>query len=53
MDRLQGVIDRGESRVVFTHLNNSNPALDEGGPEAMEVVRRGFEIAREGMRVEL
>jgi pyrroloquinoline quinone biosynthesis protein B len=50
MDALQGVVDRKEARVLLTHLNNSNPALDEGGPQQAEVVRRGFEIAREGMR---
>ena len=53
MELLQGVVDRGDSRVVLTHLNNSNPALDEDGPQRAEVVRRGFEIAREGMRFEL
>ena len=53
MDALQKVVDRKEARVVLTHLNNSNPALDEGGPEQAEVARRGFEIAREGMRFAL
>jgi len=50
MDLLQDVVDRRASRVVLTHLNNTNPALREGGPQAAEVVRRGFELAREGMR---
>jgi pyrroloquinoline quinone biosynthesis protein B len=53
MDALQAVVDRREARVVFTHLNNSNPALGEGGGQAREIARRGFEIAREGMRLEL
>lgn len=53
MDALQGVVDRGASRVILTHLNNSNPALDEAGPQRAEVERRGFEIAREGMRLSL
>jgi len=53
MDLLQEVVDGGRSRVILTHLNNSNPALDEGGPEQAEVLRRGFEIAREGTRLEL
>jgi len=53
MDALQGVVDRRASRVVLTHLNNSNPALDDGGPQQAEVDRRGFEIAREGMRFAL
>ncbi len=50
MDALQGVVDRGGAEVVLTHLNNSNPALDEGGPEQAEISRRGFVLAREGMR---
>ena len=53
MDTFQGVVDRGDSRVVLTHLNNSNPALDEDGPQQAEIARRGFEIAREGMRFAL
>ncbi len=53
MDLLQGVVDGERARVVLTHLNNSNPAIDEGGPEQAEILRRGFEIAREEMRFEL
>ena len=53
MNLLQGVADAGETRVIFTHLNNSNPALDEGGPEQQEIARRGFEVAREGLRIQL
>ena len=53
MGLLQSVVERGETEVVLTHLNNSNPALDEGGPEQEEIARRGFVLAREGMRWEL
>lgn len=53
MDALQAVVDRGEARVILTHLNNSNPALDDSGPERLEITRRGFEVAREGMRIPL
>jgi pyrroloquinoline quinone biosynthesis protein B len=49
MDLLQGVTDQRQARVVLTHLNNTNPVLDDGGPQQAEVLRRGFEIAREGM----
>ena len=44
MDLLQGVVDGERARVVLTHLNNSNPAIDEGGPEQAEILRRGFEL---------
>ncbi len=53
MDLLQDVEDDGAARIIFTHLNNSNPALDEGGPQQQEITRRGFEVAREGMRIDL
>jgi pyrroloquinoline quinone biosynthesis protein B len=53
MDVLQGVVDRKQTRVVLTHLNNTNPALDDGGPEQAEIARRGFGLAREGMRFAL
>jgi len=53
MELLQEVVDRGETEVVLTHLNNSNPLLDPDGPERAEVVRRGFTLAREGMRFPL
>ncbi|MEN8375084.1 MAG: MBL fold metallo-hydrolase [Gemmatimonadota bacterium] len=41
------------TRVIFTHLNNSNPALDSASPEAAAVRQAGFEIAREGTELEL
>lgn len=47
MARLESLARQGK-RIVFTHLNNTNPVLDEGSSEAEQVVRRGFEIAREG-----
>jgi len=53
MDALQGVADQGDTKVVLTHLNNSNPALVEGGPQQVEIARRGFGVAREGMRFPL
>ena len=52
MDRLAAAVQDG-NRVVFTHLNNTNPALDDGGDAAREVARRGFEIARAGLRFPL
>ncbi|CAN5659771.1 MBL fold metallo-hydrolase [soil metagenome] len=53
MDRLQDVADRGETRIIFTHLNHSNPVLIDGSLEAAEIARRGFEIARDGDVIEL
>jgi len=52
MDVLEATVARG-SRVVFTHLNNTNPAIFEDSSEAAEVRRRGFEVATEGQRFPL
>ena len=52
MDRLQSAVQSG-NRVVFTHLNNTNPVHDQDSAEAAEVGRRGFVVARAGMRFPL
>jgi pyrroloquinoline quinone biosynthesis protein B len=43
----------GRCRVLFTHLNHTNPALDADSGEAARVRDSGFEIAREGMEFAL
>lgn len=48
MERLQSLVDSGTTRVMFTHLNHSNPALTPASAEAAEIERRGFQVAREG-----
>ena len=45
--------DEERSRVIFIHMNHTNPLLIDGSPEQAEVERRGFRFAREGMRLEL
>ncbi len=52
MDLLEDVA-RSESRVIFIHLNNTNPALERGGAAEREIQRRGFEVATEGLRIPL
>jgi pyrroloquinoline quinone biosynthesis protein B len=47
LDRLAGV----RTRVIFTHLNNSNPMLDPTSEAARRVRERGFEIAHDGLEV--
>ena len=49
IDRLQEIVDGGSTRVVFTHLNHSNPAVASDSPERRELELRGFEIAEDGM----
>jgi len=40
-------------RRVFVHVNNTNPMLDESGPEYREVRAAGWEIAEDGWSIEL
>jgi pyrroloquinoline quinone biosynthesis protein B len=40
-------------RVVFTHLNHSNPAADPGGPQARQVRDAGAAVAFDGQRIGL
>ena len=53
MQLFEGLSDEEKSRVIFIHMNHTNPLLVDGSPEQAEVVRRGFRFAREGMRLEL
>jgi pyrroloquinoline quinone biosynthesis protein B len=40
-------------RSYYIHLNNTNPALDAGSPEAAAVARAGVRIARDGEELAL
>jgi pyrroloquinoline quinone biosynthesis protein B len=42
-----------KGRKVLIHINNTNPILDEDSPEHRAVLDAGFEIAYDGMEVEL
>ncbi|MBA2454334.1 MAG: hypothetical protein H0V47_14285 [Chloroflexia bacterium] len=53
MDRLKGAVDLAQTRVIFTHLNHSNPAFSRDSGERHAIERRGFEVAVEGDTFEL
>lgn len=50
MDLLQAEVDAGRLEVWFTHLNHSNPLWDPASAAARETARRGFGVARTGLR---
>jgi len=41
------------TRKILIHVNNTNPILDEDSAERAELTRRGIEVARDGMEIEL
>lgn len=53
MARLASVVANGKTRVVFTHLNHSNPVCDPASAEADELIQRGFSVAQEDERFSL
>jgi pyrroloquinoline quinone biosynthesis protein B len=36
---------------VYTHINNTNPILDEDSPERAALARAGWEVAEDGMEI--
>ena len=53
MQKLGDLTDEEKSRVIFIHMNHTNPLLIDGSPAQAEVERRGFRFAKEGMRLAL
>jgi pyrroloquinoline quinone biosynthesis protein B len=53
MDLFDSLSAEEKKRVIFIHMNHTNPLLIDGSPEQIEVERRGFRFAREGMRLDL
>jgi pyrroloquinoline quinone biosynthesis protein B len=40
-------------RKIFLHINNTNPMLNEGGPQYRQVRSAGWEIAEDGWQFDL
>ena len=53
IERLQSVVDSGTSRVLFTHLNHSNPVAAISSAERQELESRGYGVAEDGMAIEI
>jgi pyrroloquinoline quinone biosynthesis protein B len=53
MDLFDSLNDAEKARVIFIHMNHTNPLLIDGSPERAEVEQRGFRYATEGMRLKL
>ncbi len=46
---LQALRSLDAARRIYTHLNNTNPLLDERSPERAQVLSAGWEIATDGL----
>ena len=47
MERLSALPEQQRAKVVFIHLNHTNPALDPESEASREIVRQGFRVASE------
>ena len=41
------------SRKIYLHINNTNPILLDDSPERAEVEAAGFEVAYDGMQIDV
>jgi pyrroloquinoline quinone biosynthesis protein B len=48
-----GLLSHGPGRRIYTHINNTNPILIAGSRERRTVEAAGWEIAEDGLRIEL
>jgi pyrroloquinoline quinone biosynthesis protein B len=53
LERLSAAPLELRARVLFTHLNHTNPACHPASVEAARVLRAGLGIARDGLRIGL
>ena len=53
MDLFDSLDADEKRRVIFIHMNHTNPLLHDGSAAQSEVTRRGYRFAFEGMRLEL
>jgi pyrroloquinoline quinone biosynthesis protein B len=53
MERLGARDPRTAPRIVFTHLNHSNPAVDPRSPAAREIRRAGYAVVADGETIGL
>jgi pyrroloquinoline quinone biosynthesis protein B len=53
LERLREAPAALRAKVVFTHLNHTNPACDSGSEARARIEAAGMRVAREGERIEL
>ena len=42
-----------KNKVIFIHMNHTNPALERGSRASLAIEQAGFRIARRGMKIAL
>jgi pyrroloquinoline quinone biosynthesis protein B len=50
---LQALRALNAARRIYTHVNNTNPILNEASPERAELTAAGWDVAFDGMKLRL
>ncbi len=53
VELLGGIAESGATRILFTHINHTNPLLDADGELLRRLRSRGFDIAYDGLTLNL
>jgi len=53
MGILNGLPDEERKKVWFIHMNHTNPLLNPDSEESQQVLSAGYNIATQGMRLDL
>lgn len=46
LERFKNLEKEERGKVIFIHFNHTNPVIDSNSPEARQVIKQGFRIAR-------
>ena len=50
MNYFSDLLKRNQKKIYFIHLNHTNPAMNENSAAARNIIYKGFNTARTGMR---
>ena len=53
LERFKNLKKETRKKVYFIHLNHTNPLLKPNNRITKEIIKRGYNIARTGMKFEL
>ena len=53
LERFKNLKKKDKKKVYFIHLNHTNPLLKPNNKITKEIIKRGYNIARTGMKFDL
>ena len=53
MNYFETLLERNQNKIFFIHLNHTNPAIRENSAASRNIIKNGFNVAREGMKLHL